>query len=95
MLTNQQRGDPAEDHTYVNSGDVQTMSGKRRRRCCTHPVLVGVLLCVALLVGIAGGYLAAYYLNGLDHLDSSGKGLKPTYVYSTGIKSIFVFTSLL
>ncbi len=75
MVTNKQQGDTAlsEDHTYVNAGDVQAMAGKRGRQGCTHPVLIGILLCVTLLVGIAGGYLAAYYLHDLGHRDSSGK----------------------
>ncbi len=89
MVAPKQQGDPtlSEDHTYVNAGDVQAMSGKRRRQCCTHPVLIGVLLCVALLVGIAGGYLAAYYLG---YHASRGKRLKALQLHGVHKTVLFM-----
>ncbi len=63
----------SEDGGYENLSIMQKerkAPGQSCSRCCSHPVLIGVLLCVVLLVGIAGGYLAAYYLG---HHANSGK----------------------
>ncbi len=64
-----------EDGGYENLATVQH---KRRpgRQACSHIVLLGVIPCITLLVGIAGGYLAAYYLGHHGNCINMGKELQ-------------------